>query len=149
MTDSFGILLWEICALAIPFEDIQSMEDFRMAVFLDHKRPDLSLVKSGDLRNLITKCWDPTPSARPTFVQVRQELEQFLAQFKPRQCIKSRLPSSFPSKSSRRSRSNRNAAQESRKRFSFGIFAPSTEVDASGADDEETLEARLDSARAA
>lgn len=134
--------------MAIPFEDIQSMEDFRTAVFLDHKRPDLSLVKSGDLRNLIAKCWDPTPSARPTFVQVRQELEQFLVQYKPQQCTKSRLPS-FPSKSNRRSRSNSNAAQESRKRFSFGIFAPSTEVDASGAGNEETLEAHLDSARAA
>ena len=76
--DSFGVLLWEVITLRIAFEFIDTMEDFQFKVVQNHERPNLSYVKSERLRSLIANCWDPEPRRRPTFTQVRMELEDIL-----------------------------------------------------------------------
>jgi serine/threonine protein kinase len=76
--DSFGILLWEIITLRVPFESIQTIEEFQHEVVQCHQRPNLSYVKSENLRALLKKCWDPEPMQRPSFQEIREELELFI-----------------------------------------------------------------------
>jgi hypothetical protein len=54
------------------------MEDFKCRVVENHERPSLTNVKSERLRSLIEQCWDPEPRKRPTFTQVREQLEDIL-----------------------------------------------------------------------
>ena len=72
---SFGVVLYEICTLKTPFSHIHTVDAFRQKVALGGERPKLSLIKHAGLRSLIGRCWDPIPNDRPTFTDIRIELE--------------------------------------------------------------------------
>lgn len=61
---SFGLLLWEICSLKIPFEGLNAKEHSEQVVY-GGKRPKLMSSWSSDLRDLIKACWAQEKSDRP------------------------------------------------------------------------------------
>ena len=63
---SFGILLWEICALTKPFANFKSAEQFERSVFVDGTRPTIDNQWPKTIKDLMTKCWSGYPSKRPT-----------------------------------------------------------------------------------
>lgn len=75
----FGILLWQICALRDPYEDMFHIKQYHQWIVQEGRRPDSKLVKDETLRTLICECWDSNPSRRPKFTAIRERLEAFLA----------------------------------------------------------------------
>ena len=74
---SYGMVLYELVSLQLPFKDDQEM----MAIFsaFQGKRPSLPESDSECqpfLRRLITACWDEDPKARPTFQEIIHALER-------------------------------------------------------------------------
>lgn len=75
---SFGILLHEICTLKEPFSNLRNIDAFRKKVAHGGERPKLSSIRHSGLRSLMERCWDPLPEGRPSFTEVRQELENIV-----------------------------------------------------------------------
>ncbi|KAL9184495.1 hypothetical protein ACHAXT_012465 [Thalassiosira profunda] len=73
---SFGMLLWEICALDKPFEAIQSVDEFHDTVVLCGRRPSLNIdpLWTSSLKNMMCRCWSTDPLDRPTMAQVKAML---------------------------------------------------------------------------
>jgi len=74
---SFGILLWEICALTKPFGNIKSHSQFQEAVFEGGERPEIEEQNwPVAIKEIIRKCWSADPSQRPTrWGDVKSSLE--------------------------------------------------------------------------
>mmetsp|Transcript_11205 Transcript_11205/g.23851 ORF Transcript_11205/g.23851 Transcript_11205/m.23851 type:complete len:263 (-) Transcript_11205:174-962(-) len=68
---SFGILLWEMCALQKPFASIKSADAFEKQVFIDGKRPPIDRRWPVNVVELINGCWSSTPSKRPSMIDVK------------------------------------------------------------------------------
>lgn len=70
---SFGMLLWEICALDKPFDSIQSVDEFHDLVVLCGRRPNLNIdpLWTNSLKNLMCRCWSTDPLDRPTMAQTK------------------------------------------------------------------------------
>lgn len=62
---SFGVLLWEICALKKPFGAVRSAEEFQEKVFEQGARPKIGRGWSPGLVQLIEDCWAKDPARRP------------------------------------------------------------------------------------
>merc|ERR1719491_2224529 len=99
---SFGILLWEICAMTKPFGKVKSAVEFRKLVFEKGTRPKLPKVWPPVMKNLITSCWTPVVSDRPEMSQVKtaltvhaRELSRNPRAQKPREGMLRRLTPSF------------------------------------------------------
>lgn len=75
----FGVLLWQICALRDPYEDMFHIKQYHQWIVQEGRRPDSKLVKNETLRTLICECWDSNPNSRPKFTAIRERLEAFLA----------------------------------------------------------------------
>ena len=90
---SFGMLLWEIVTLKkIHKQQVggrrigmgrsrsrsTTKEHYKHMIINRKWRPSLKSISSSHLRNLISKCWDDNPSKRPTFTQIRYELQDFI-----------------------------------------------------------------------
>lgn len=71
---SFAILLWEIITLQKPFGNVQSLHDLTQMVFRQHQRPNLRLVNSRKVRQLLQASWDPDPELRPSFAPIVVQL---------------------------------------------------------------------------
>ena len=71
---SFGILLWQICALKKPFHDVKSADQFHKVVFLNGTRPQLSKRWPQVLSDIMTSCWSISASDRPDMRHVRTAL---------------------------------------------------------------------------
>jgi len=73
---SFGMLLWEICALDKPFDSIQSVDEFHDLVVLCGRRPSLNIdpLWTTSLKNLMCRCWSTDPLDRPTMCEVKSLL---------------------------------------------------------------------------
>jgi len=71
---SFGIILWEICALTKPFGKIFSKADFRKSVERG-ARPKVAKAWPPVLKDLITSCWPTAPAYRPGMKRVKSVLE--------------------------------------------------------------------------
>ena len=73
---SFGMLLWEICAMEKPFDSIQSVDDFHDMVVLCGSRPPLNLdpLWTRSLKELMSRCWSTDPLDRPDMGQVKSML---------------------------------------------------------------------------
>ena len=67
---SFGILLWEICALAKPFASFKSATHFEAAVFEGGERPLVDPSWPKHIRHLMIKCWSTDATARPSITEV-------------------------------------------------------------------------------
>lgn len=72
---SFGLLLWEICALQRPFSKY-SQRDLQEKVVYGTKRPKMSSKWSESLRDLIGQCWHVNPEVRPEFRDVADSLQK-------------------------------------------------------------------------
>lgn len=70
---SFGMLLWEICAMEKPFDSIQSVEEFHDLVVLRSNRPPLNNdpLWTRSLKELMSRCWSTDPLDRPVMSQVK------------------------------------------------------------------------------
>jgi serine/threonine protein kinase len=75
---SFGVLLWELCTLQLPFGQFHTVRQFQEKVQDQGWRPSLKAIPDKRLRMLIRRCWASDPTVRPTFRQVRIELEELL-----------------------------------------------------------------------
>lgn len=77
---SFGVLLWEMCTLNVPYEEYKTGEDFRKNVIADGKRPSVSGVRSKAFKDLIPLCWNQDQKHRPSFTDVVAVMDRELTQ---------------------------------------------------------------------
>jgi serine/threonine protein kinase len=71
---SFGLLLWQICSLALPYDGMNRAEYFEYVV-QGSDRPTLDPTWSTLIRVLLKRSWDPSPSRRPVMSAVRQGIK--------------------------------------------------------------------------
>ena len=78
---SWGIILWEVLARRLPFEEIGG-NDLRVlwAIHQD-QRPPLIANCPPPLENLMTVCWDKDVSVRPHMSEVVSEMAELLPFF--------------------------------------------------------------------
>eukprot|EP00527_Entomoneis_sp_CCMP2396_P009431 CAMPEP_0198138996 /NCGR_PEP_ID=MMETSP1443-20131203/2342_1 /TAXON_ID=186043 /ORGANISM="Entomoneis sp., Strain CCMP2396" /LENGTH=359 /DNA_ID=CAMNT_0043800963 /DNA_START=88 /DNA_END=1167 /DNA_ORIENTATION=+ len=77
---SFALLLWEVCALEKPYENIVEKHELNRRIILDEKRPSLNKISSSAIKNLLSKCWSSQPVVRPTFDSIHDDLKTEVAQ---------------------------------------------------------------------
>lgn len=76
---SYGILLWELCTLIIPFDGMTTADHSKYVVH-GGARPKIDRIEgSEDLRFLIEACWHSDAKKRPTSTGVRNALLAQLA----------------------------------------------------------------------
>ncbi|KAJ4962291.1 hypothetical protein NE237_022230 [Protea cynaroides] len=73
---SFGIILWEMVAGTIPYEDMIPVQ-VAYAVVVDNLRPIIPPNCPPALRALIEQCWALQPEKRPEYWQIVKVLEKF------------------------------------------------------------------------
>ncbi|XAR66471.1 Non-specific serine/threonine protein kinase [Bertholletia excelsa] len=73
---SFGLILWEMIAGTIPFEDMTPIQA-AFAVVNKNLRPGVPADCPPAMKALIEQCWSLKPEKRPEFWQVVKVLEQF------------------------------------------------------------------------
>jgi len=76
---SFGILLWEMCALQKPFASIKTADAFEKQVFMEGKRPPMDRRWPANVMKLINCCWSATPSERPSMIDVKSSLSPMIS----------------------------------------------------------------------
>ncbi len=99
---SFGVLLYELCTLEVPFTDVDvnrtngrntrrnaskkvvqattTVEDFQRLVVEQKVRPlHVDRIPCARTRGLIQDCWDSDLCVRPTFEEVAERLSEILA----------------------------------------------------------------------
>ena len=79
---SFGILLWEMCALEKPFAGYSSKKHYQHIV-LAGERPKMDHTHTAHwpsaLQSLMKSCWSADSTARPAFSSVKEILEDIVA----------------------------------------------------------------------
>lgn len=73
---SFGLVLWEMVAGTIPYEEMTPIQA-AFAVVDKNSRPIIPTTCPSALRALIEQCWTVTSEKRPEFWQIVKVLEQF------------------------------------------------------------------------
>ncbi|XP_020106040.1 serine/threonine-protein kinase HT1-like isoform X2 [Ananas comosus] len=73
---SFGLLLWEMVAGTIPYEEMNPIQA-AFAVVDKNLRPEIPAECPAPLQALIEQCWALHPEKRPEFWQIVKILEQF------------------------------------------------------------------------
>jgi len=73
---SFGILLWQICALKKPFDKVES-EEFHKVVFVKGTRPKLIKYWPQVLRDTMKSCWSVSAADRPDMRYVKTVLSAY------------------------------------------------------------------------
>ncbi|KAI3850227.1 hypothetical protein MKX03_010380 [Papaver bracteatum] len=73
---SFGLVIWEMVAGTIPFDDKTPIQA-AFAVVNKKMRPIIPKDCPPSLRDLIEHCWTSVPEKRPEFWQIVKVLEQF------------------------------------------------------------------------
>lgn len=74
---SFGMILWELYTGRSPYEDLEleSLEELIEEICYKHTREKIPANCPPTLRQLIESCWQPSPSNRPTFLQIIAQLD--------------------------------------------------------------------------
>jgi sterile alpha motif and leucine zipper-containing kinase AZK len=92
---SFGVILWELLTLQVPFSDLSSWQIMQMVG--SEKRqpplpsmPDPAFIEHEAYTQLIKDCWQEEPSDRPTFSDVNARLEAMLDAETKRAVVKNR-----------------------------------------------------------
>ena len=75
---SFGVLLWELCALIVPFEEFTTFEQFSEEVGANKVRPPINKIPCDKSRQLLQDCWDSDSDQRPKFEQIGLRLSDIL-----------------------------------------------------------------------
>jgi len=80
---SFAILLWEVCALERPFEQL-SREQHYYKVIQGTMRPKLEAWWPRELQTLLRQCWSRNAWERPCFPQIVDSLEGIMSRKRDR-----------------------------------------------------------------
>ena len=72
---SFGIVLWYIFALRVPFKKY-SAAMYRRNVVENFFRPTIDSAWGTTMCKLIAKCWSPDPNTRPIFLDICNILKE-------------------------------------------------------------------------
>jgi serine/threonine protein kinase len=75
---SFGIVLWEIITRKEPFDHMDSFKAFKRAVCRDDERPPVPKNIPASLADLMQRCWNKEPTARPSFAEIISQLDSVL-----------------------------------------------------------------------
>ena len=75
---SFGLVMWQICALRKPFSGMSVADHYRKVV-VGGLRPHLDSRWPTVLNHLLNSCWHPDPDQRPSIVEVREKLGELVA----------------------------------------------------------------------
>lgn len=70
---SFGVLLWELCALKLPFEEM-SDEQYVESVVLGNERPEVFPEWSPELAQIMMWCWKRNANVRPQIEDIPRAL---------------------------------------------------------------------------
>ncbi|KAI3686071.1 hypothetical protein L1987_79741 [Smallanthus sonchifolius] len=73
---SFAIVLWEILTAKIPYENMTPLQ--AALGVRQGRRPDLPTNTHPKLLELMQRCWQTDPNPRPSFSEVKVELESLL-----------------------------------------------------------------------
>ena len=71
---SFGILLWEICALKKPFGNIKTSDEITKKVIKNRQRPKVRKNWPQVLKDTMQSCWSTNRINRPTMEFVKTAL---------------------------------------------------------------------------
>mmetsp|Transcript_21197 Transcript_21197/g.63782 ORF Transcript_21197/g.63782 Transcript_21197/m.63782 type:complete len:615 (-) Transcript_21197:1774-3618(-) len=74
---SFGILLWELLTGRVPYEDMTPLQA-AVGVVQKGLRPSIPPGTPGPLAAVMAACWVRDPESRPSFEQLREQLEDIL-----------------------------------------------------------------------
>ncbi|KAG7627588.1 Protein kinase domain [Arabidopsis thaliana x Arabidopsis arenosa] len=74
---SFGLLLWEMVAGALPYEEMKFAEQIAYAVIYKKIRPVIPTDCPAAMKELIERCWSSQTDKRPEFWQIVKVLEHF------------------------------------------------------------------------
>ena len=66
---SFGILLWEIVHMKIPYSEIKAFE-FEKKIGTEGYRPQIESSISSKIQNMIQLCWNQDSNKRHSFSQI-------------------------------------------------------------------------------
>lgn len=69
---AFAMIVYEIVTLEKPFKDIGQL--VLMSKIAKGERPEFKYTIPDSYKDLIERCWDQNPSARPTFAEITEEL---------------------------------------------------------------------------
>jgi serine/threonine protein kinase len=72
---SFGLLLWQICALDLPYDGMNRQDHSELVVH-GNERPQLDSSWSTPLRILMKRAWEPDPLVRPTMDSIYKILRR-------------------------------------------------------------------------
>jgi serine/threonine protein kinase len=72
---SYSILMWEVCTLQKAYANAVSISRMQHQIAHGKVRPSLERIESTGIRDLLTTCWNPDPSLRPTFEKIVEELK--------------------------------------------------------------------------
>eukprot|EP01045_Picozoa_sp_COSAG04_P016190 COSAG04_NODE_1333_length_7187_cov_15.018764_3_plen_725_part_00 len=73
---SFGVVLWELCALEKPHKDVLQKQLLFHLVGNEGLRPKIPECTAAPWRALIERCWTEAPKDRPDFRAVIQQLRE-------------------------------------------------------------------------
>jgi serine/threonine protein kinase len=72
---SFGLLLWQICALDLPYDGMNRQDHSELVVH-GNERPPLDASWSTPLRILMKRAWEPDPLVRPSMDNIYKILRR-------------------------------------------------------------------------
>ena len=72
---SFGLLLWQVCSMDLPFDGMNRQDHSEMVVY-GNERPPLDSSWSTPLRILMKRAWEPDPSVRPSMESIYKILKR-------------------------------------------------------------------------
>jgi Protein tyrosine and serine/threonine kinase len=72
---SFGLLLWQVCSLLLPYDGMNRQDHSDLVVY-GHERPQLDSSWSTPLRILMKRAWEPDPSVRPSMESIYKILRR-------------------------------------------------------------------------
>lgn len=72
---SFGLLLWQICSLKLPYDGMNRQDHSELVVH-GNERPQLESSWSTPLRILMKRAWEPDPLVRPSMESIYKILKR-------------------------------------------------------------------------
>jgi serine/threonine protein kinase len=75
---SYGLILWFLVTKKEPYEEYDDLETFTRDICLQKVRPKIPLDCDPNLKDLIQRCWDQHPQARPRFSDIITKIEHIM-----------------------------------------------------------------------